>query len=132
MIVAGKDQGEVDNDYLLIPVNILDHEGPLGAAFPVENRLLPQSASQHHLLPLLHASMPARPCMHTGVIYACMHSDFVAGQWALKAINKLFSCILTAWCDLLAGLDLHVVLSSMQVQDGWGGRLIPLRLMRAS
>ena len=44
VIVAGKDQGEVDNDYLLIPVNILDHEGPLGAAFPVENRLLPQSA----------------------------------------------------------------------------------------
>ena len=28
VIVAGKDQGEVDNDYLLIPVNILDHEGP--------------------------------------------------------------------------------------------------------
>ncbi len=44
MIVAGKDQGEVDNDYLLIPVNILDHEGALGSAFPVENRLLPQGA----------------------------------------------------------------------------------------
>jgi hypothetical protein len=44
VIVAGKDQGEVDNDYLLIPVNILDHEGALGAAFPVENRLLPQGA----------------------------------------------------------------------------------------
>ena len=42
VVVAGKDQGEVDNDYLLIPVNILDHEGPLSAAFPVENRLLPQ------------------------------------------------------------------------------------------
>ena len=50
VIVAGKDQGEVDNDYLLIPVNILDHEGPLRAAFPVENRLLPQSA------------LPALPC----------------------------------------------------------------------
>ena len=44
VIVAGKDQGEVDNDYLLIPVNILDHEGALGASFPVENRLLPQGA----------------------------------------------------------------------------------------
>lgn len=41
-IVAGKDQGEVDNDYLLIPVNILDHEGPLSSSFPIENRLLPQ------------------------------------------------------------------------------------------
>ncbi len=42
VIVAGKDVGEVDNDYLLIPVNILDHEGPLSATFPIENRLLPQ------------------------------------------------------------------------------------------
>lgn len=44
MIVAGKDQGEADNDYLLIPVNILDHEGGLSSGFPVENRLLPQGA----------------------------------------------------------------------------------------
>ncbi|CAK0786439.1 hypothetical protein CVIRNUC_009652 [Coccomyxa viridis] len=51
VVVAGKDQGEVDNDYLLIPVNILDHEGPLSAAFPVENRLLPQGKAElrHHL-----------------------------------------------------------------------------------
>ena len=42
VIVAGKDQGEVDNDYFLIPVNILDHEGALYSAFPIENRLLPQ------------------------------------------------------------------------------------------
>lgn len=42
VIVAGKDIAEVDVDYFLIPVNIRDHEGPLQAAFPVENRLLPQ------------------------------------------------------------------------------------------
>ena len=42
MIVAGKDVGEVDVDYFLIPVNIRDHEGPLRCSFPVENRLLPQ------------------------------------------------------------------------------------------
>ncbi|GAB4815563.1 hypothetical protein N2152v2_002609 [Parachlorella kessleri] len=42
VIVAGKDVAEVDNDYFLLPVSILDHEGPLMAAFPVENRLLPQ------------------------------------------------------------------------------------------
>ncbi|KAK9919102.1 hypothetical protein WJX75_009428 [Coccomyxa subellipsoidea] len=51
VIVAGKDQGEADNDYLLIPVKILDHEGPLTASFPVENRLLPQGKAElrHHL-----------------------------------------------------------------------------------
>ncbi|CAL5226154.1 g8977 [Coccomyxa viridis] len=51
VIVAGKDQGEVDNDYLLLPVNILDHEGPLSSAFPIENRLLPQEKAElrHHL-----------------------------------------------------------------------------------
>ena len=25
--MAGKDHGEADNDYLLVPVNMLDHEG---------------------------------------------------------------------------------------------------------
>ncbi len=28
VIVASKDQGEVDSDYLLVPVNMLDHERP--------------------------------------------------------------------------------------------------------
>jgi hypothetical protein len=42
VIVASKDVGEVDNDYFLIPVKILDHEGALYTSFPVENRLLPQ------------------------------------------------------------------------------------------
>lgn len=42
VIVAGKDVKEVDNDYFLIPVKIMDHEGPLRSSFPVENRLLPQ------------------------------------------------------------------------------------------
>jgi len=42
VIVAGKDVGEVDVDYFLIPVNIRDHEGPLRTSFPIENRLLPQ------------------------------------------------------------------------------------------
>ena len=52
VIVAGKDQGEADNDYLLIPVNILDHEGPLTASFPVENRLLPQGVPAIALCPI--------------------------------------------------------------------------------
>ena len=45
VIVAGKDVKEVDNDYFLIPVKIMDHEGPFSANFPVENRLLPQGKS---------------------------------------------------------------------------------------
>ena len=44
MIVAGKDVKEVDNDYFLIPVKIMDHEGPLKTNFAIENRLLPQGA----------------------------------------------------------------------------------------
>ena len=40
--MAGKDASEVDNTYFLLPVGILDHEGPLGASFPIENRHLPQ------------------------------------------------------------------------------------------
>lgn len=39
---AGKDVGQLDNDYFLVPAGILNHEGPLLTAFPVENRLLPQ------------------------------------------------------------------------------------------
>ena len=40
--MAGKDAAEVDNTYFLLPVKILDHEGPLGTSFPIENRHLPQ------------------------------------------------------------------------------------------
>ena len=42
VIVAGKDVKEVDNDYFLIPIKILDHEGPLQTDFAIENRLTPQ------------------------------------------------------------------------------------------
>eukprot|EP00850_Spirogloea_muscicola_P007160 SM000035S13140 [mRNA] locus=s35:699473:701296:+ [translate_table: standard] len=38
VIVAGKDTTEVDNDFFLVPVKILDHQGPLSCTFPVENR----------------------------------------------------------------------------------------------
>lgn len=46
VIVAGKDLGEVDNDYFLVPVPIRDHDGPLSTNFPVENRLLPQGSGE--------------------------------------------------------------------------------------
>ncbi|KAL4856070.1 NPL4-like protein 1 [Chlorella vulgaris] len=46
VIVAGKDVGELDNDYFLVPVAVKDHEGPLENKFPVENRLLPQGLAE--------------------------------------------------------------------------------------
>ena len=46
IIVAGKDVGEVDADYFLVPVGIKDHEGPVGSSFPIENRFLPQGAAE--------------------------------------------------------------------------------------
>lgn len=46
VIVAGKDVNEVDNDFFLCPVNILDHQGELSCTFPVENRLLPQGKTE--------------------------------------------------------------------------------------
>jgi hypothetical protein len=46
VILAGKDVGEVDNDYFLTPVGIRDHEGALGSSFAIENRLLPQGKAE--------------------------------------------------------------------------------------
>ena len=51
VIVAGKDVKEVDNDYFLIPVKIMDHEGPLKTSFPIENRLLPQGVATPAIRP---------------------------------------------------------------------------------
>lgn len=42
VIVAGKDVGEVDNNYFLVAVKILNHEGTIMTEFAVENRLVPQ------------------------------------------------------------------------------------------
>lgn len=38
VVVGGKDVKEVDNDFFLVVVKILDHQGPLSSTFPVENR----------------------------------------------------------------------------------------------
>ncbi|KAK9805051.1 hypothetical protein WJX73_007136 [Symbiochloris irregularis] len=46
VIVAGKDVGEVDNNYFLVPVKILDHEGSIMTEFAIENRLVPQGPSE--------------------------------------------------------------------------------------
>jgi hypothetical protein len=42
VIVAGKDVGEVDTDYFLVPMKILDHSGFFLTSFPVENMHIPQ------------------------------------------------------------------------------------------
>uniref|UniRef100_A0A383VRV9 MPN domain-containing protein n=1 Tax=Tetradesmus obliquus TaxID=3088 RepID=A0A383VRV9_TETOB len=58
VIVASKDADSVDNDWFLCACAILDHTGPLLSSFPVENRLIPQSASslRDHLRK--HSSLP--------------------------------------------------------------------------
>eukprot|EP00955_Chlamydomonas_euryale_P099944 365252-Chlamydomonas_euryale.AAC.31 len=46
VIVASKDQDEVDNDYFLCPASITSHDGRLHNVYPVENRLLPQGKAE--------------------------------------------------------------------------------------
>jgi len=38
VVVGVKDVKEVDNDFFLVLVKILDHQGPLSCTFPIENR----------------------------------------------------------------------------------------------
>lgn len=38
VVVGGKDVKEVDNDFFLVLVKIVDHQGPLSSTFPIENR----------------------------------------------------------------------------------------------
>ncbi|KAG2325354.1 hypothetical protein Bca52824_008082 [Brassica carinata] len=38
VVVGVKDLREVDNDFFLVVVKILDHQGPLSCTFPIENR----------------------------------------------------------------------------------------------
>ncbi|WCJ21436.1 Nuclear pore localization protein NPL4 [Euphorbia peplus] len=40
VVVGVKDIREVDNDFFLVVVKILDHQGPLTSSFPVENRVV--------------------------------------------------------------------------------------------
>ncbi|XP_077240586.1 NPL4-like protein 2 [Tasmannia lanceolata] len=39
VVIGAKDTREVDNDFFLVLVKILDHQGPLSTTFPVENRI---------------------------------------------------------------------------------------------
>uniref|UniRef100_A0A7N0SYK7 MPN domain-containing protein n=1 Tax=Kalanchoe fedtschenkoi TaxID=63787 RepID=A0A7N0SYK7_KALFE len=39
VVVGVKDTKEVDNDFFLVVVKIVDHQGPLSSSFPVENRI---------------------------------------------------------------------------------------------
>lgn len=41
VVVGSKDVKEVDNDFFLVVVKILDHQGPLSTTFPIENRSVP-------------------------------------------------------------------------------------------
>ncbi|KAL3696857.1 hypothetical protein R1sor_010933 [Riccia sorocarpa] len=43
VVILGKDTRDVDNDFFLVLVKILDHEGILSTTFPIENRGTPLS-----------------------------------------------------------------------------------------
>jgi len=51
VVILGKDTRDVDNDFFLVLVKILDHEGPLSSTFPIENRASPVTlrALKNHL-----------------------------------------------------------------------------------
>ncbi|KAK3193952.1 hypothetical protein Dsin_025262 [Dipteronia sinensis] len=51
VVVGVKDIKEVDNDFFLVVVKILDHQGPLSSTFPIENRItqVTMRALKNHL-----------------------------------------------------------------------------------
>ncbi|KGN49825.1 NPL4-like protein 1 [Cucumis sativus] len=51
VVVGVKDTRDVDNDFFLVVVKILDHQGPLSTTFPIENRNVPvtMKALKNHL-----------------------------------------------------------------------------------
>ncbi|GLJ44607.1 hypothetical protein SUGI_0937540 [Cryptomeria japonica] len=51
VVILGKDTRDVDNDFFLVLVKILDHQGPLSSQFPIENRTSPVNlrALKNHL-----------------------------------------------------------------------------------
>ncbi|KAF8387945.1 hypothetical protein HHK36_026610 [Tetracentron sinense] len=51
VVIGVKDTKEVDNDFFLVVVKILDHQGPLSSTFPIENRIIPvtMKALKNHM-----------------------------------------------------------------------------------
>ena len=89
VIVAGKDVKEVDNDYFLIPVKIMDHEGPFSANFPIENRLLPQGKSD--------------ACLQLYALLTHQQHTSAAAQgsvtlWAVAALSRGMLLVHTSSC----------------------------------
>lgn len=77
IVVAGKDVDEVDNDFFLCTVKILDHESGYLADFPIENRLdRAQSKSELKAHLKKHAARP----------YVERLSDFHLLLWLSKSI----------------------------------------------
>ncbi|GFR49916.1 hypothetical protein Agub_g12024 [Astrephomene gubernaculifera] len=77
VMLNGKDADEVDNDFFLCPVRIMDHEGRLTTSFNVENRLTPQGKTElrEHL-----KRLSGRP-------YVERLSDFHLLLWLAKQPN---------------------------------------------
>jgi len=62
VVILGKDTKDVDNDFFLVLVKILDHQGPLSTTFPIENRVSPVTltALKNHLDRTKHLSFVKR------------------------------------------------------------------------
>lgn len=88
VIVAGKDVGEVDNDFFLCPVNILDHQGMLKCNFPVENRLLSQG--RNDLRTALNAESSSQYTKKLADFHLLL---YLAGQLERSDLLMICSCI---------------------------------------
>lgn len=92
----GKDASSVDNDWFLCPLKILDHEGPLGATFPVENRLTPQVRAGVFARARFCVCMPRFTC-------ALWQSLCLSAPSQLLQRSQLSQCCLLGAClDLLS------------------------------
>ena len=102
--MAGKDVKEVDNDYFLIPVKIMDHEGPLTAGFPIENRLLPQG----RFCPVTRLCLNSQPLqakVHMSCMYARTHHLMMIVMTLMYSFGSVGWVYVRAVWPIQQGLD---------------------------
>jgi len=88
IVVAGKDMDEVDTDFFLCNVKILDHEAILMVEFPIENRL-DRAQSKQELRALLQK--------HSRRAYVERLSDFHLLLWLSQSLLEMTDLALI--CD---------------------------------
>uniref|UniRef100_A0A7S0T130 MPN domain-containing protein n=1 Tax=Mantoniella antarctica TaxID=81844 RepID=A0A7S0T130_9CHLO len=87
---VSKDVAEVDNDRWLVPVKILDHEGPLQAKFPVENRLHPVQTVEDLRDALRQSALPyaARLADFHLLLFLSLHLDLSDMALIVAAVKE--------------------------------------------